>query len=230
MNMDIKEIYEKFDQIGCLTFATIDEGYPETRIAHLFAYDEEGLYFRTMTVKPFYRQITENGKMSICGMSASPHVVHSEATGLPIFEPGFTMKATGDVREIPFEELLKKEHKSQGFVMGIKDIRRYPDLRAFVMDRFRGEYYDYDFDLVTRDHKIVRESFSFNDFPTKFRGMKINDKCIGCNQCKEQCDAKLFKAIEIDESGGYFINNNHCDVCGDCTLVCPVGAIDRYSM
>ncbi len=228
--MDIKEIYEKFDQIGCLTFATIDEGYPETRIAHLFAYDEEGLYFRTMTVKPFYRQITEIGKMSICGMSASPHVVHSEATGLPIFEPGFTMKATGDVREIPFEELLKKEHKSQGFAMGIKDIRRYPDLRAFVMDRFRGEYYDYDFDLVTRDHKIIRESFNFNDFPTKFRGMKINDKCIGCNQCKEQCDTKLFKAIEIDESGGYFINNKHCDVCGDCTLVCPVGAIDRYSM
>jgi len=99
-----------------------------------------------MTVKPFYRQITETGKMSICGMSA-PHVVHEETTG----------------------------------------------------------------------------------FSTKFRGMKINEKCIGCNQCKEQCDAKLFKAIARDENGSYFINNNHCDVCGDCTLVCPMGVIDSYS-
>lgn len=45
--MKIEEIYKKFDDIGCLTFATIDGDYPETRIAHLFAWDEEGLYFRT---------------------------------------------------------------------------------------------------------------------------------------------------------------------------------------
>ena len=33
--MTIKEIYEEFDKIGCLTFATVSkEGYPETRIAH----------------------------------------------------------------------------------------------------------------------------------------------------------------------------------------------------
>jgi uncharacterized pyridoxamine 5'-phosphate oxidase family protein len=55
--MKIEEIYKKFDDIGCLTFATIDGDYPETRIAHLFAWDEEGLYFRTMTVKPFYKQL-----------------------------------------------------------------------------------------------------------------------------------------------------------------------------
>jgi len=30
--MDIAETYEKFDQIGCLTFATIDKGTPQTRI------------------------------------------------------------------------------------------------------------------------------------------------------------------------------------------------------
>ena len=37
--MDIAEIYNKFDQIGCLAFATIDHGYPQTRIAHLFAHE-----------------------------------------------------------------------------------------------------------------------------------------------------------------------------------------------
>ena len=46
--MDIADIYDKFDQIGCLTFATIDKGIPQTRIAHLFAHDHEGLYYRRM--------------------------------------------------------------------------------------------------------------------------------------------------------------------------------------
>ena len=55
--MTIKEIYNQFDKIGSVVFATIDEGYPETRIAHFFAYDDKGLYFRTMTTKPFYHQL-----------------------------------------------------------------------------------------------------------------------------------------------------------------------------
>jgi len=49
--MDIADVYEKFDQIGCLTFATIDKDTPQTRIAHLFAHDHEGLYFRTMITR-----------------------------------------------------------------------------------------------------------------------------------------------------------------------------------
>ena len=66
--MDIKAIYKKFDQVGCLTFATIEKDTPQTRIAHLFAYDDEGLYFRTMIVKPFYKQLKKTGRVSICGM------------------------------------------------------------------------------------------------------------------------------------------------------------------
>ena len=37
--MNIQDIYEKFDHIGCLTFATIDNDTLQTRIAHLRAYD-----------------------------------------------------------------------------------------------------------------------------------------------------------------------------------------------
>ena len=66
--MDLADIYKKFDRIGCLTFATIDQGYPQTRIAHLFAYDHEGLYFRTMITKAFYNQLKKSEKVSICGM------------------------------------------------------------------------------------------------------------------------------------------------------------------
>ena len=63
--MDIADIYEKFDQIGCLTFATIDKDIPQTRIAHLFAHDNEGLYFRTMITKPFYEQLKKTEKVSM---------------------------------------------------------------------------------------------------------------------------------------------------------------------
>jgi uncharacterized pyridoxamine 5'-phosphate oxidase family protein len=63
--MDIASIYEKFDQIGCLTFATIDKDTTQTRIAHLFAFDDEGLYFRTMITKPFYEQLKKTKKVSI---------------------------------------------------------------------------------------------------------------------------------------------------------------------
>ena len=64
--MTIKEIYEKFDKIGCLTFATVnEEGEPETRIAHLRGYDNEGIYFMTMFTKGFYRELkNDNGNFT----------------------------------------------------------------------------------------------------------------------------------------------------------------------
>lgn len=66
--MNIQKIYKEFDKIGAFTFATIENDRPLTRIAHLFAYDDEGLYFRTMTTKPFYAQLKKTGKIAIGGM------------------------------------------------------------------------------------------------------------------------------------------------------------------
>lgn len=64
----IEDVYNAFDQVGCCSFATLDgAGGVESRIAHFFAWDEEGLYLRTMDVKPFYRQLVEGGKLSVCG-------------------------------------------------------------------------------------------------------------------------------------------------------------------
>lgn len=62
--MTIKEIYESFDKIGCLTFTTVDENnQPESRIAHLRGFDDEGMYFMTMYTKPFYKHLKANNNI-----------------------------------------------------------------------------------------------------------------------------------------------------------------------
>ena len=64
--LSIREIYEKFDEIGCCAFTTVDDaGAPVSRIAHFFAADDDGLYLRTMTVKPFYHQMKANGLLAV---------------------------------------------------------------------------------------------------------------------------------------------------------------------
>ena len=60
--LKIKDIFKKFDEVNAYTFSTIDGDYPEVRIAHFLTFDEEGLYFQTMKVKPFYRQLSETNK------------------------------------------------------------------------------------------------------------------------------------------------------------------------
>jgi len=46
--MKVNEVFEKFERLHSYSFATIDDGYSEIRIAHFLPYDEEGLYFQTI--------------------------------------------------------------------------------------------------------------------------------------------------------------------------------------
>ena len=117
----IADIYEKFNRIGCLTFATIDRDVPQTRIAHLFAHDDGGLYFRTMITKPFYAQLKRTGKVSVCGMYPNTMVGHNE-DGMPRFAPGYTIRATGDVKEVSLDKLKEKAAVHDMFRLGVKDI------------------------------------------------------------------------------------------------------------
>lgn len=219
--MEIAEIYEKFDRIGCLTFATIDNGTPQTRIAHLFAYDHEGLYFRTMIVKPFYDQLKKTGKVSICGMFPETAVSHDKQ-GMPHFKPGYTIRATGDVRELSFGELREKAAANETFMLGVKDIEKYPAMTTFCLFRAWGEVYDFDYDMECRTHKLLRTGFSFGGMRIPFRGVRITDKCIACGKCLERCS---FKAIYQDGER-YLIDHAQCDACGDCHTICPVSAVE----
>ncbi|WP_461206611.1 4Fe-4S binding protein [Clostridium sp. DL1XJH146] len=219
--LNTKEIFEKFEKLSAYTFATLDGEYPETRIAHFLTYDDEGLYFQTMKVKPFYRQLKETNKLAACSLVAdSVAAVHDE-NGLPDFPEGFFIKVSGDVRELSLEELTKKAEKHSKFVPLMNDIERYPTMTTFVLYKYKGELYDYDFEKKNRDHKLERQRFSFGGMEQIDPGFIIDkDKCIACDSCFKVC---TFNAIIPGEK--YSINSNRCDECGSCYTVCPVNAV-----
>ncbi len=219
--MDIATIYHFFDQIGCITFATIDNGLPQTRIAHLFAHDQDGLYFRTMVTKPFYAQLKQSGTVAVCGMYPHTSVSHDDQ-GMPYFEPGYAVRATGYVKEIPLQELKEKAAADEQFLLGVKDIERYPAMTTFCMYKGWGEVFDFDFEMKNRDHKLLRKPFAFGGQSIPRRGVRITDDCIACGQCEEKCS---FKAIN-QHGDTYVIDQNRCDVCGDCYIVCPANAVE----
>jgi ferredoxin len=219
--MDIAGIYAKFDQIGCLTFATVDRGTPQTRIAHLFAHDHEGLYFRTMITKPFYEQLKKTDKVSICGMFPKTSVSYNEE-GMPYFAPGYTIRATGGIKELSLDSLKKKAAANPMFMLGVKDIEKYPAMTTFCLYRAWGEVFDFDFEMERRDHKILRTGFCFGGMRAPFRGVRITDECIACGECMARCS---FKAINQSE-GQFVIDHTRCDVCGDCYMICPTNAIE----
>lgn len=174
--MTIQEIFERFNKMGCCTFATIDGKYPETRIAHFLLYDDEGIYFMTMNTKPFYKQLKATEKISVCGLYAKTAVNPTLDGGLH-FDPGYFIRITGDVREVGIDEIKAKNNPA--FTYCIEDNERYPAMTAFVLYRARGEMYNYDFEKEQRDHKLERGRFSFGGIDYEKAGLTITDKCIG---------------------------------------------------
>lgn len=222
--MTIAEIYETFDKIGCLTFATVNEhGEPETRIAHLRAYDNDGLYFMSMFTKPFYYQLKTNKNISINGLHAKSEVEHDE-NGNPIFDHGYSARLTGKVREVSISDIEKKNNPIFDFCL--KDHEKYKAMVVFCITEGRGDIFDYDFERLSRENKLERTYFSFNGAKIEPRGLKIDQStCIHCGKCKKVCS---FLAVSLID-GNYKISINRCDECGDCFLACPVHAISyRY--
>lgn len=216
--MTVKEIFEAFQKIDCCTFATIDGDYPETRIAHFLVQDEEGIYFMTMNTKPFHRQLKKTGKLSVCGLYAKTQTQGETDKGY-VFEPGYFIRVTGDVREVGIDEIKAKHNPD--FRYCIEDNARYPAMTAFVLYRGRGEIFDYDFEREKRDHKLERERFAFGGMEFEKPGLTITDQCIGCGKCTKTCS---YDAI-VKDGNKYKINGRRCDECGNCVVNCPVGAV-----
>lgn len=218
--LSIEDVFSRFNEIGCCSFATLDgRGGVSSRIAHFFAWDEEGLYLRTMTVKPFYRQLIEGGRLSVCGEKTTMPCLWDE-DNLPQFQPGYMVRVSGDVRLLTLEEVERKAAASELFNVATYDMAKYPETRVFVLESAWGELYDYDYNMVGRDHKLLRERFAWGGAEVERPGLAISDACIGCGACAEACS---FKAIVPGKP--YKIRGERCDECGNCAHVCPVGAI-----
>lgn len=218
--MTIQEIYQAFDAIGCLSFTTVtDKQEPESRIAHLRGFDEDGIYFMTMHTKTFYHHLKHNPNVSICGLCADTKVGHDNE-GMPTFQSGYSIRLTGVAREVSMASIKAKENPM--FDLCIKDQEKYPAMVVFCIESGRGDIFDYDFELETRENKLQRTYFSYNGGSISYRGLHIQeDTCISCGKCKENCS---FVAIKNEENK-YIIDEHRCDECGDCMIVCPVGAI-----
>lgn len=218
--LSIKEVYELFDQVGCCSFATLDgNGGVDSRIAHFFAWDDEGLYLRTMTGKPFYRQLVQGGRLSVCGERTEAPCTWDE-DNLPHFQPGYTVRVSGRVRELTPDEVDRKAARNSNFNVAVYDRKKYPETTVLVLESAWGELYDYDFNMVNRDHKLLRERFSWGGAEFAAPGFHITDQCIECGSCAAACTHKA-----IVPGSPYSILGERCDECGNCHYVCPVGAV-----
>ncbi len=221
--MNIEELYKLIEKVGCMTFSTIGEDNEiHSRIAHFNGYDKEGLYFRTMVTKPYYRQLMKNSKLTVCGISNSNITEYLE-DGTPVFPPSFTLRLIGEVKQVPFEIIEKKATKCKELMTAVQDGYKYPTMKDanFVMHKAKVEIFDTDFEMKARKHKLLRTRFSFGEYSFNEPGPNITDKCVACGMCKNVCS---FKAIE--EGRPYKVISEKCDDCGMCIHVCPVKAIE----
>ena len=219
----VEEVYKLFDEVGCCSFATLDgAGGVDARIAHFFAFDEDGLYLRTMRVKPFYRQL-KLGWLAVSAEHTAGRCVWDE-DNMPHFQPGYMVRVAGSVRELTQAEVGAKSAANPLFNVATYDIKKYPETVVFVLDRFHGELYDYDFNMVHRDHKILRERFAFGGDVFEEAGLSIDpDLCIACGACTEACTHKAI--FPTGDGAAFRILGERCDECGNCYHVCPAGAV-----
>jgi len=222
MNLS-KDIQDALQEIGSLTMTTLDKDVMHSRIISICGSDDQGIYFLTMNVKPFYRQLKKNTQIALCGIYPSGRKTGENEVGQPTWPPGFTLRITGQAREIPQEEVKEKaaagDEIHQYF---LEDAARYPAIRFFCIHKGKGEIYDYDFEKENRDHKLSRTRFSFGGVTFNGGGTRINpDQCIACGECFEAC---TFNAIVPGEP--YCVDGSRCDECGNCVQICPQNAIE----
>lgn len=221
--MTLNEINKAIEKIGSLTITTLDGDTMYSRIISICGGDDEGIYFLTMDVKPFYRQLKENPQVALCGIYPSSRKTGKNKVGQPSFDPGFTLRITGEACEISEDEVKEKANAgSEVHKYFLEDAARYPATRFFCIFRGKGEIFDFDFEMETRDHKLLRTRFAFGGATFNEAGARINpDACISCGECFDAC---TFKAIIPGEP--YTVDGSRCDECGSCFQVCAQEAVE----
>ena len=147
-----KGIHQALEEIGSVTMTTLDQSASgrqtmHSRIISICGSDDQGIYFLTMNVKPFYRQLKKNPHLSLCGIYPSGRKTGKNPSGQPYFAPGFTLRLTGQAREISEKEVRNKAAAgSRIHQYFLEDAARYPAIRFFCISRGKGEIFDFDFE------------------------------------------------------------------------------------
>lgn len=222
--MTTQELKSALAKVGSLSITTLDGSTMHSRIISICGCDDDGIYFLTMDVKPFYRQLKSNPHLSLCGIYPSGRKEGKNKDGQPYWPPGFTLRVTGEAREITDEEIKEKAASgNELFQYTLEEATRYPSMKLFCIFKGKGEIFDYDFELENRDHKLLRTRFSFGGETVNQAGARIDpDKCVACGECFEVC---TFSAIVEGEP--YVVNSERCDECGSCIMSCPAKAIEH---
>lgn len=226
--MDMHLIHDALRKIGTLTMTTHDESDGITMHSRLVSFchgDTEGIFFLTMDSKPFYRQLKAHPQLALAGIYPTSQKVGKNSVGQPYFPPGFTVRISGEAREIALEESQERAKAgSEHHAYFLEEVARYPAMRYFCIHKGKGEIYHYDFEMEKRDHKLLRQRFAFGGETVNPSGCRIDaDLCIACGICYEAC---TFKAISLDKTEEYYyIDAERCDECGSCARECPQDAI-----
>ncbi|MFT7004601.1 MAG: ferredoxin [Sulfurimonas sp.] len=222
-----KEVDLALSKIGSLSITTLNGSEMHSRIISIVGTDDDGIYFLTMNVKPFYRQLKANPHISLCGIYPSGKKEGINKDGQPYWPPGFFLRISGEVREISDVEVEEKAGTSKIHEYAMEDAKRYPAMKLFCLYKGKGEIFDYDFELENRDHKLLRKRFAFGGMNVNEAGTHIDpDLCISCGACYDVC---TFGAI-VEGDEAYEVLGERCDECGSCVEVCPSDAISYSNL
>jgi len=197
----MEKAFKILRDVKSVVISTVKEGIPQSRIIDILHYDEGGIYFVTLKVKPFYRQLIKEMKIAVTGMN-SDYV---------------QVRIVGDIQVMNdqlIENLFEKNPELEKLFPGKNGNDNFS---VFYLSKGKGEI----FDLSGRENKMNRERFAFGGESVNESGCVITESCVQCGECLKACP---FKAIS--EGVPYVINGNQCDECGICYTLCPADAIE----
>ncbi len=191
---------EMLRELRSVSFATVLEGKPQSRIVDIMFVREDGLYFMTCKSKPFYRQLRESPYVAITGMT----------------QDFVQIRLTGEVEVVSSELIYQIYAENPDFDQLFPQDDDHEFMEVFRVFRGKGEI----FDLSGKAVKMKRCRFAFGGETVRKAGCKIQETCIGCGRCQSVCP---FQAIQA--GAPYWIDSEFCDECGRCMVACPVDAI-----
>lgn len=192
-------------EIKSAAFATVDHhGLPKVRIIDIMLVENEKLYFCTARGKNFYQELILNGHTAITGLNREFQMIRLE---------GPVKRLSEQKRWI--DRIFEENPVMNGVYPGES---RYI-LEAFCIENGEIEYFNLGNDPVERGNFIVGEG------KKRSRGFRIQDTCIRCGSCGEQCPQQC-----IISGNPYAIRQENCLFCGLCYEICPVKAIRKMEV